>query len=307
MRFARAVAQAKSFSAAAIACRVSQPSLSNSVANLEQELGGPLFHRTTRHVELTALGEKLLPLIEGVIESSDHLAAAAAAEHNPQLRLIRIGLSPLVSSQILAQALTPFERRHAANTKVVLKQCFLDDLRERLRRQTLDVAVVPSGFFGNGYRRCTFYSDTLEYLAAEREPGSGGEGVPDRGISLQEAGRDTFVLTADGCGLTPMVRQLFRKARIPMQEYPGCALNHQVIEEWVGLGLASGLLPKRKLTSQRPRSRTLLRNGQPVAVTYELVWPTRSAAGAHVTALIRHFREVVPKLIAGSAISAPRD
>jgi DNA-binding transcriptional LysR family regulator len=301
MRFARAVARAKSFSAAAIDCRVSQPSLSNSIANLELELGGPLFLRTTRRVELTALGEKLMPLIDGVLESADHLAAAANAEHNSQLRLIRIGLSPLVSSQVLAQALTPFEKKHAADVKVVLKQCFLGDLRERLRRQTLDVAVVPAGAFGAGYRRCAFYSDTLEYLAAEREPETVGENASDRSISLQEAGRDTFVLTADGCGLTPMVRQLFRKARIPMREYPGCALNHQVIEEWVGLGLASGLLPKRKLTSQRARSRTVLRNGRPVTVTYELIWLTRSTAGPHVTELIRHFREVVPKLIAGAS------
>jgi DNA-binding transcriptional LysR family regulator len=298
MQFVGAVAREKSFSAAAAECHVSQPSLSNAIAKLEQELGGQLFLRTTRRVELTPLGEKLLPLIDGVLQSTDHLTAAAEAARNPQMRLIRIGLSPLVSSQVLARALQPFQKRHGAALKIVLKQCFLGDLKERLRAHALDVAMVPNGFFGNGYQRCPFYSDTLEYLAAETGPGAAGERLAG-GINVKEVGGDTFVLTADGCGLTPLVRQLFRKERLRIQEYPGSALNHQVIEEWVGLGLASGLLPKLKLTSQKARSRTLLRKGQPVIVPYEMVWLGRSAAGTHVTELIRHFREVVPKLMSG--------
>jgi len=301
MQYAREVARLRSFSGAAAACRVSQPSLSNAVAKLEEELGGPLFLRTTRRVELTSLGEQLLPLMEGVLQSADHLTAAAEAARNLRVRLIRIGLSPLVSSQMLARALEPFERRHGASLKIVLKQCYLGDLRERLNGNTLDVAVVPAGFFGSSFYRCNFYSDTLEYLAAEKEPGPGTDEAGLRSINIHEAARDTFVLTADGCGLTPLVRQLFRKERVPIREYPGSALNHQVIEEWVGLGLASGLLPKLKLTSQKARSRTLLRKGQPVNVPYELVWPRKSKAGAHVTELIRHFREVVPKLITGSS------
>jgi DNA-binding transcriptional LysR family regulator len=105
------------------------------------------------------------------------------------------------------------------------------------------------------------------------------------------------VLTAGGCGLTPFVRQLFQKEGLRLNEYPGTALTHQVIEEWADLGLGAGLLPKLKLTTTKPRACPVLRKGKPVQLRYEAVWHPRSQAGAHVTALIRHFEQTVPKLI----------
>jgi DNA-binding transcriptional LysR family regulator len=179
-----------------------------------------------------------------------------------------------------------------------LKQSFLGELHERLANETLDVALVPSGFFDSRYQRCPFYADTLQFLAAETGARSA---VPPVGISLREAAESTLILTADGCGLSPLIRRLFRRNRLPIRSYPGLALDHPVVEEWVALGLGCGLLPKLKLTSQKSRARPLLLKGKPVPVTYELVWLKKSSAAPHVTALIQHFRDVVPKLIAGRA------
>ena len=300
MEFARAVAQHRSFSKAAAACNVSQPSLSNAVAKLEMELGGPLFVRTTRQVTLTPAGDRLLPLIHGVLESSALLSAAAATERNPERPFLRVGLSPLVSTGVLAAALRPFESMHS-DLKLVLKQCMLEDLRERLDQRLLDVAVVPKGFFKGRFERCFFYADTLQYLPAQT-------GAEDRsptriGISVREASQDTFLLTADGCGLTPLVRELFRKEGCRLREYPGVALNYQVIEEWVALGIGSGLLPKEKVHSQKNRAIPLLRRGKPVLVPYELIWLKQDLASDAVKSLVRHFETVVPSVLAGSAMA----
>ena len=54
-------ADLKSFSKAAVALGLSQPSVSRPIADLETRLGGPLFYRTGRGVALTELGEILLP------------------------------------------------------------------------------------------------------------------------------------------------------------------------------------------------------------------------------------------------------
>ena len=53
-----AVEQYRHFRRAAEALYLAQPTISESIRRLEQELGGPLFERTTRRVELTALGER---------------------------------------------------------------------------------------------------------------------------------------------------------------------------------------------------------------------------------------------------------
>src|SRR5215831_19378387 len=67
LEFAAAVGEKKSFTAAARACHVTQPTLSNGIAQLEEELGGRLFVRTTRSVALTPLGNHLVPYIKEVL------------------------------------------------------------------------------------------------------------------------------------------------------------------------------------------------------------------------------------------------
>jgi LysR family hydrogen peroxide-inducible transcriptional activator len=284
LRFAAAVAEARSFSAAAAACHVSQPSLSAAVAKLEGELGGLLFSRTTRRVDVTPLGATLLPLMTAVLDGVDHLDAAAVAARQPSRRVVRLGLSPLVSTTVLARVLRAFEQQRP-DVSVVLKQCFVPDLRERLEHETLDVAAVPAGFGGRSFDRCPFYADPLHYLPSDDQAGERGP------VSLEAIAGDDYVLTADGCGLTPFVKTLFRRHGHRLRAYAGVALNHQVIEEWSSLGLGAGLLPLRKLSVSKRRARpVLLPSGTPVLVKYELVWRRRGAGGPHVTALIRHFR-----------------
>ncbi|HUZ18026.1 MAG TPA: LysR family transcriptional regulator, partial [Spirochaetia bacterium] len=57
LRYFLSIAETGSFTAAAEACHVSQPSLSAQVKKLEAELGGPLFERGRRGARLTQRGE----------------------------------------------------------------------------------------------------------------------------------------------------------------------------------------------------------------------------------------------------------
>jgi DNA-binding transcriptional LysR family regulator len=70
-----------SFSAAAEALHMAQPSLSEQIRRLEAELGVPLFARTGRRLELTEAGRMLLPQAERTLE-----AARAAAESVREVR-----------------------------------------------------------------------------------------------------------------------------------------------------------------------------------------------------------------------------
>ena len=69
LEFALAAARERSFSRAAERCHVTQPTLSNGIALLEGELGGQIFVRTTRKVDLSAFGQQILPLIEAVVQA----------------------------------------------------------------------------------------------------------------------------------------------------------------------------------------------------------------------------------------------
>jgi DNA-binding transcriptional LysR family regulator len=79
LRYALAVADEGSFTAAARVCFVAQPSLSQAVKTLERELGAPLFHRLGRRVTLTAAGDAFVPAARETLRALDTVRAGVAA------------------------------------------------------------------------------------------------------------------------------------------------------------------------------------------------------------------------------------
>ncbi|MFD0375180.1 LysR family transcriptional regulator [Streptomyces sp. NPDC127112] len=75
-----AVAEELHFTRAAARLYVAQQALSRDIRRLEQALGASLFTRTTRAVELTADGERLLPHARTVLRAHEELAAAFAGQ-----------------------------------------------------------------------------------------------------------------------------------------------------------------------------------------------------------------------------------
>ena len=131
LRFACVLASTGSFTAAASACAVTQPTLSNAIAQLEEELGQKLFVRTTRKVSLTAFGAHILPDIQGVLSAQHALVQNAQAYLSPQKRLIRIGTSPLLDGRFLDILIEPFRTKYPA-VELVLREMNMADLSSML-------------------------------------------------------------------------------------------------------------------------------------------------------------------------------
>jgi molybdate transport repressor ModE-like protein len=87
IRYFLAVCEHGSFTAAARACGVSQPSVTMGVRRLERALGAMLFKRS-RPARLTPLGTELRPLLQEVQEASERVVAVVARRrsHEPETR-----------------------------------------------------------------------------------------------------------------------------------------------------------------------------------------------------------------------------
>src|SRR5207342_881873 len=79
LRYAVAVVDQGTFTAAAAACFVAQPSLSQAVRQLERELGAELFARIGRRVRLTAAGEAFVPAAREALRAVETVRAEVAA------------------------------------------------------------------------------------------------------------------------------------------------------------------------------------------------------------------------------------
>lgn len=90
LRYFKAVAEKGSFSAAARGIYVSQSALSEQIADLERELGVPLFDRTERKLRLTVHGEIFLKESSKVLAGSEHAVAVARRSFRGEVGTLRI-------------------------------------------------------------------------------------------------------------------------------------------------------------------------------------------------------------------------
>jgi len=70
IRYFLALCEERNFTRAAKRCGVSQPSLTNAIKRLEHTLGGPLFHRDRKNVELSELGRVVKPYLTQLNQSA---------------------------------------------------------------------------------------------------------------------------------------------------------------------------------------------------------------------------------------------
>lgn len=132
MAIFRAVAGARSFSAAAERLGVSQPSLSASVRKIEDILQLELFHRTTRRVELTEAGQLFLDRTDRCLDAADALHEDMTGFRIWQSGVIRIAAPPLLASALLPRTIREFSAT-AAGVRLEISDVGTEDIIEMVR------------------------------------------------------------------------------------------------------------------------------------------------------------------------------
>jgi len=293
--FAQSVADTHSFSEAAKICHVTQPTLSNAISQLENELGGKLFVRTTRKVDITAFGEYLLPLIRRVLDDRDELKKAAHTYHNPEHQLLRIGLSPLIDMKLVVQILEPYRKKHP-KVSIFFKECFLNDLEQRLIKEQIDFAVIPKNLKAEKRPTCFFYEEPLYYIPQELDLNI-YKSVQYR---INELPDTQIILTGGGCGLNGSLEAIFQNENSELKIYPGQAHSYKVIEEWASLGIGAGILPRAKISPNNKMAELLLlSNGKPATFSYEWVWGNKVPARKDISEFIKYLTTTLPALVRG--------
>jgi DNA-binding transcriptional LysR family regulator len=146
-RYFLAVCETRSVTRAAEAAHVSQPALTQAIRKLEDEFGGPLFHREGKAMLLTELGARLRPFVGEMIDRAE--AARAAADEFRLLRQapLQVGVMTTIGPGRLAGLLARFKADHSG---VELGVCegTLIDLTQKLEAGQLDLCILhaPGGY-----------------------------------------------------------------------------------------------------------------------------------------------------------------
>lgn len=106
-----AVANYLSFAEAAKSMHLSQPALSLSIRSLETELGGKLFHRTTRTTELSAEGKALLPMAKDLINHWENVEEELRLRFALKIGKIAIAAMPSFAGSTLPLILKEYKAK----------------------------------------------------------------------------------------------------------------------------------------------------------------------------------------------------
>lgn len=293
LRFVAAVAETGSFSRAADHCCVTQPTLSNAIAQLEEELGERLFVRTTRKVALTDFGRHLLSGILEVLHSYDALLGNTREFLHPEKRLIQVGTSPLINPRLLGSIIDPFRSRNP-QVEVILHEMNMADLYRLLEEGQLDFIFGVSCPHKRQWKTAFLYREPLVFLPSKAGAASWRR---MKTVQLKDIAGETFVMVPDTCGLARATRSLFRSHRLKFNEYHGEALSYQVLEEWALMGVGAAILPRSKISRKNRSAIPLVeKSGDPITLSFEAVWVETEDTAPHLADFARHLQQVAPTL-----------
>ncbi|MEO6092558.1 MAG: LysR family transcriptional regulator [Novosphingobium sp.] len=139
-----AICREGTISGAARWLNISQPSVSVAIAQLEHRLGGRLFHRSRKGIELTAEGHALRRRAEAMESllrgAEEEIALVREGVRGP----LRVGGTPGALVSLLPDAIARLEERHTRFTLHVLERPDRE-LDGMLRKGDIELAFVTTG------------------------------------------------------------------------------------------------------------------------------------------------------------------
>ena len=156
LRYFLAVIDCGSFSKAAKQQNVAQPSLSVAIGKLERLLGAPLFHRSSKRVQITEAGSRLAVHARR-IENEFNLAEAAVANMTAA-RSLRLGVLTTVPIAHVAETVERAQRSPDCE-RLQLVPGNERELLQRLRRGQIDVALTIVRAESESFRREPLFAE----------------------------------------------------------------------------------------------------------------------------------------------------
>lgn len=146
---------------------LSPAALTDRIQRLEEDLGAPLFARTTRRVALTDAGARLLPKAREILSAVEQLALAATGSRERPAYELFLGTRYELGMSWLCPALTPLEKAHPERT-IHLWNADTPDLLLRLERGDLDAVVTSARLTARRLSYAALHEERYVFVSRRR-------------------------------------------------------------------------------------------------------------------------------------------
>lgn len=238
LRYFVAVAETRHFGRAAERLHMAQPALSQSIRQLEKELGSPLFTRTTRQVSLTPAGEFLHGEAQRVLAAVDDSVRGVQRIADGRMGLVRIaftGTAAFTHLPRIARTLT----RDLPDIALEIHADLLTPAQSTgLHEGRLDLGVMRSPASDDGLSARTIEIEPLVLAVAADHPLAG-----QPMLSVSDLRNEAFIMYADSDSAVneAVARSCQEAGFTPQQEH--VASGTAVLLALVSAGLGIALVP----------------------------------------------------------------
>lgn len=137
----KTIAQYGTITAAAKQLYISQPSLSQTLRQIEDEVGTPLFDRSTSPFHLTYAGERYLKAVEAMLDIETRLKEEIESIRRDDGGRLRLGISVTRAMQVLPDVIPIFTKAYP-NVTIELTEAASASLEELLQKGQIDLALA---------------------------------------------------------------------------------------------------------------------------------------------------------------------
>jgi DNA-binding transcriptional LysR family regulator len=240
-----AVAQERRFSRAAEKLFRTQSAVSQSIRKLEQELGEPLFDRSSREGVLTDAGRVLQEYAEKLLNLRSN-----AQEALVELREMHRGKLLIAANEFTSLYLLPvlgeFRRLHPM-IKISVERSFGSRIPDEVLRHSVELGVLSYDPQDPQLRSVVVYLDELAFVVPPRHPLAKAQQV-----SIQQLGAESFVAHMVPSPYRDKVIQAFKRHKTPLHmdvELP----TLQAIKNFVAMGNGVALVPEISVENELAR------------------------------------------------------
>ncbi len=273
LEYAVAVADHLHFRRAAEACHVSQPALSNQLAELEQRLGCQLFERNAGGVVVTANGARLVASARRVLEEATSLEALAHHMSQPFSGALRLGTIPTMAPYLLPHVI-PALREAFPDFDLIVHEEQTQALLEKLRIGEAELLFLALPLQGEHLRLDPLFEEEFAVALPAGHPLAILETIRVEDLQSQEV-----LLLDDGHCFRDHALEVCRLAGA--RERTDVRATHlETLVELVRSGLGITLLPQSSVPVLRSRLQSVVvRSFADPVPTRELGLAWRRASG----------------------------
>jgi DNA-binding transcriptional LysR family regulator len=211
LRYLAALDQHRHFGRAAMACRITQPALSNAIRALETELGVPVVRRSRQYEGLTHEGEVVLAHAHRLLREAEAMRQELHSRADSPRGRLQIGAVPTAMTIATRFALRVRER-HGGLAPVV-RSLSSQEIETGIENLSLDMGLGYTGRAEVGARALQIWPQYAEaYYVVQRNAGGNGTLTVGAPMPWREAATLPLTLLTPDMHNRTIVDQAFREA-----------------------------------------------------------------------------------------------